>query len=199
MNSNCWANKIGAQLTMQAYADWPWEVTMPISNAPHIHTENMVVDTLNWTKIEGYILADSTYQYLAIGNHFSADSISISCYGEYFNYSAYYFVDCVCLAVDPEMCPACSVITSDDSSINTKETKVFPNPFTDHFAISFGSNQIDRKHIRIFSQDGRLVYEESFREDDIQLNNIGHISKGLYVLRIEFENGESQKFKLIKI
>lgn len=197
-SSNCWANKMGAQLAMQAYSDWPNDVTMPISNSPHVYTEEMVTDTVNWTKIEGYFIADSAYSYLAIGNHFSPDSIETGCYGEYSNYQAYYFVDCVCLAMDPQVCPECSTITTDDSRVNIKEIRIFPNPFTDQLAISFGSNQMDRKYIRLFDKSGRLIYEDSFIDDNIRLNKIGLISKGFYVLRVDFENGESQKFKLIK-
>lgn len=199
-NSNCWANKIGAQMTMQAYSDWPWEVTMPISNTPHVYTENMVLDTLNWTKIEGNFTADSAYQYIAIGNHFGIDSISTACYDEYLSYKAYYFVDCVCLAVEPEMCPECKTVTSsNDHLTDDNSVLVFPNPFKDYFNVTFKEDQGIRKFIRLFGPDGRLILQESTMDNYAIFNGIGHVSKGLYFLVVDFGNGESHKFKLIKI
>jgi len=199
-SSNCWANRFGAQLTMQAYADWPWEVTMPISNAPHIYTENMISDTLNWTKIEGFFTSDSAYQFLAIGNHWDLDSLSITCSDEYFSYQVYYFVDCVCLAENPENCPECETVTSlNDHLVNDVVVHVFPNPFKDNFSVNFSNDDGIRKTIRFFGSDGRLISQETTSDNYALFGDVGHIAKGLYFLVVDYENGESQKFKLIKI
>lgn len=199
-NSNCWANKIGAQLTMQAYSDWPLEVAMPISNAPHVYTDIMVTDTLNWTKIEGYFTADSAYNYLAIGNHFSLDSISTACYDEYPSYKAYYFVDCVCLSLDAELCPECDKVTSlkDDLTNNDIAVSVFPNPFKDYVNVRFKEGKGVHKFIRLFGSDGRLIAEESTIDNYALFDGIEHLPKGLYFLVVDFESGGSKNFKLIK-
>lgn len=197
--SNCWANKMGAQLSMRSYSDWPWEVTMPISNEPQVYTENLVADTVNWTKIEGYFTADSAYRYLAIGNHFTPDSIQVECADELYNYQAYYFVDCVCLALDAEMCSDCDRFSIANSANRASEAICYPNPFSEQLIIESSDNEVDLEQLRLISSDGRLILKSSaIRSDRLVINDLGYLQSGFYILEVEFKNGANQRIKLIK-
>lgn len=196
--SNCWANKIGAKMSTQAYSDWPLDVAFPITNEPHVHTDELVSDTINWTKIEGFFTADSAYNYLSIGNHFELDSLQIVCDEDYYHYQAYYFVDCICLTIDAETCPNCEKITSSlQSDVNQARIKIFPNPFNSQLQISFYGDQSE-KRITLFGIDGRKIDYFEVNESEYHIDSFGNLAKGLYILMVEFENGIVEQIRIIK-
>ena len=81
-------------------------------------------------------------------------------------------------------------------SIQENELFVYPNPFTDRLNISF-ENEIEQKQncfIKIYVADGNCIYQFPIAvqkgKNNMQLNNLNKITKGLYVVEVII-NGHS--------
>jgi hypothetical protein len=193
-NDNCWTDHIGARFTMTHYQDWPQVETMPITNAAHVLYEGPVSESENWVKVDGYFTADSAYTYLAIGNHFDLDSLTISCDQEYTNYEAYYFVDAVCVSVYPEDCQ--NFVGIEESSPNG-DVHIFPNPVSSVLEIESQSHLI--RSISIYEPSGRIVMLQEINGLSNYKLNVQDLNQGLYIIMVEFEDGNSETQRIIKI
>lgn len=86
-------NKIGAYLDNSSI-DTAIICTQPITNVkPQLHTTEVMVDTMNWKKIEGTFTANGTETFITIGNFFPKDSIAYYVPFGYLNNDAYYLID----------------------------------------------------------------------------------------------------------
>lgn len=72
--------------------------------------------------------------------------------------------------------------------------QVFPNPIEDYFEIIHNGNTKEIHNVSLFSLDGRNIFSKKKRNEI----NFEYISKGLYVLNIEFKNGRNIVKKVIK-
>jgi hypothetical protein len=82
--------------------------------------------------------------------------------------------------------------TTDDEF--SKLIHVFPNPIEDYFEIIQKSNPQEIHSFSLFSLDGRTIFFKK-KQDEIDLKNI---SKGVYLLKIEFKNDRNVVKKVIK-
>jgi hypothetical protein len=82
--------------------------------------------------------------------------------------------------------------TTDDEF--SKLIHVFPNPIEDYFEIIQKSNPQEIHSFSLFSLDGRTIFFKK-KQDEIDLKNI---SKGVYLLKIEFKNDRKVVKKVIK-
>jgi len=64
-----------------------------VVNYSHINATNLLSDTVNWTKIEGTYIADSTYEYFSIGNFYSDTNTQVGNFFSNIQNIAYYFID----------------------------------------------------------------------------------------------------------
>lgn len=193
-NDNCWTDHIGARFTMTDFQDWPQDETMPITNEAHVLYEGQVSGSENWVLVDGYFTADSAYTYLAIGNHFDLDSLTISCDQTYPNYEAYYFVDAVCVAVDPEECE--DFVGVEESRLK-KNVQVFPNPV--HSVLEIESKSHSIRNISIYETSGRIVRIQEINGRSNCKLNVQNLNQGLYIIMVEFEDGNSETQRIIKI
>ncbi|MCC6541652.1 MAG: hypothetical protein IT225_05485 [Flavobacteriales bacterium] len=79
--------------------------TFGLRNYAQVYSQEVILDTADWTLVEGSFVADSAYQFLVIGNHFSdamTDTVRI---GPGYPW-AYVLVDQVCVSASPE----CSLV-----------------------------------------------------------------------------------------
>ena len=67
---------------------------------------------------------------------------------------------------------------------------IYPNPVIDNFKIKINQEKIQL--VRIYSIDGKLVYESK-----TEINNIDELSKGIYIVKVKTEKNTYSK-KLIK-
>lgn len=98
-------NNVGMLFTMQAD---PWQQGMPefpLRNYAHVYSTDVISDTAGWTLVSGSFEADSAYQYVVIGNHFSNANTTVQVIGPGNPNKAYVFVDGFCLSTDPSGCP----------------------------------------------------------------------------------------------
>jgi hypothetical protein len=99
---NVASNKIGIKFLNQPFSD---DDTIAWSGS-QVYTNNIIVDSLNWTVISGHYIADSSYSYISIGNHFNnndTDTLRIAGDDQPYYY-AYYYLDDVCISQDSSKC-----------------------------------------------------------------------------------------------
>lgn len=191
-NNNCWSNNIGAKFTTTAYSDWPLEVAMPISNEADVLFNESVSTPDAWVKVEGWFQADSSYTHLAIGNMFDSELLDIECDEEYFNYSVYYFVDCVCVSSSSDYCNGLASTIQAKAAGNA--VGVYPNPSAEN--LHFQLNELQIIELQLYSSIGQMTSSE-FQAFDSQLN-IEHLSPGLYLLKLKLSDLSIQTIPFIK-
>ena len=101
-NLNYASNNIGARFSTVPLIN---AGSAPFDNYAHVNSINVITDTLNWTKISGYFIADSAYNRITIGNFFtdSATTTVLMDTTAAWPY-AYYYIDDVCVSTDSLTC-----------------------------------------------------------------------------------------------
>lgn len=76
---------------------------------------------------------------------------------------------------------------------------VYSNPFNTHFEIEFQNAFSDNVKVSIFDTSGKQVLEQNYviADSKISVTPI-NINSGIYFVKISFENGTSESFKIIK-
>ena len=186
---------LGALFTMNVH-EWVSGMPLyPLHNFAHVYSTSVVSDTANWTLISGSFVADSTYRYMVIGNHFdnthaSGDTI-VTPDSTAFLYRAYTYVDQVCVSPSPAGCPlALGLAERSDVGFG-----VFPNPATDMITV-LGV----RAGMRLVIVDalGQFVMQGVTGSDRVEVNTTGW-SRGCYMAQV-FADGRrrSSRFVLIE-
>lgn len=169
------SNKIGARF----YTYTPMGNILP-DNFAHIYTDSIVIDTVQWYKVSGSFIADSTYTHLIIGNFYDHTQTDTIIFGgpPFGGSSAYYYIDDVCVTTD-------SLYNENWTGIITKKLSdnfsIYPNPSSDFIHIKANAKL---QNIVIFNSIGQIIFskENIYKsEDTIDIRNI---EKGIYYLKI---------------
>jgi hypothetical protein len=180
-------NKIGLKLfTVNFDSSSP----PPLQNASTLFTDSIITDTLIWTKISGSFVADSTYQYLSIGNFFSdgvTDTIEI--FPFYTN--GYYYIDDVCLSTD-------SIYNENWTGINhpIKDSlviSIYPNPSKGFLMVE---SPIPIDNYSIYNIQGQLMNKVKVNTASSFEINLSNNLNGMYFLQIQTAKGISN-YKII--
>ena len=175
--NNMATNKIGVRFSTISYPNF-WTEPIPINDTAHVYTNTIITDTVNWVKISGTFIADSAYNYIAIGNFYTDSHTSIIQLDSIATL-AYYYIDDICVSTDSNYCNSISGITNIDFK---NPMKIFPNPLQSELNIE----GIGFTDIEIYDDIGKLVFEKKFIDaiyrTKIQLPNL---CKGLYVVKIK--------------
>ncbi|MBS1581185.1 MAG: hypothetical protein JST66_03195 [Bacteroidetes bacterium] len=102
------SNNLGILLSMDSLSgegDW-----LPWPNRAHIHTEQIITDSIEWTTIAGQFVADSAYRYLYVGNFFGDDQTEAIIMQPDADEVGYYYIDDVCLSATPTFCPVATSV-----------------------------------------------------------------------------------------
>jgi len=165
----------------------------PIGNFAHFNYETVVTDTMNWTRVSGSFIADSTYGYIAIGNFFTdanTDTTQILV-GNVTDPFSYYFIDDVCVSQDSL---SCYNFTSVQQFKNLENINIYPNPSNGKITISLEKEA--EVSIIIRNIIGKIIFQDKFYSSkifDLSLNS----PAGLYFLTLETD-GEVVSKKIIK-
>ena len=156
----------------------------------HLKVEEVAIDSVNWVLLYGEVVPEQSYQYLHIGNFFSDEETN----SELVSFSqstiqAYYFIDDVRVSADP------LVVTSLDQHDLKQDIKVYPNPVNDLLNV-FSAQQM--RKIQIYSVSGKIVEEIEINNENKIIVNLNHISTGLYIAVVQFENGDTKSLKINK-
>jgi len=201
--STCACNKVGVKFTNVNYGDTSfYPVTPLINNFAHLFSNTIIADTTGWTTIKGTFIADSSYQYILIGNFFDnshTDTTYIS--GTWCQ--SYYFVDDVCVSIDsltcvipdgPNVCDTGAYIFG--TNLIKESIAIYPNPTKDNIFIE--QYQLQSANIKIYNLFGQLLFEKNFIQNKIEID-LSYYPDGVYVIQL-MQSGYmfNKKITLIK-
>jgi len=162
-------------------------------NFAHINYSDILNDTTNWTKIEGWITADDAYNWVAIGNFFDDSQTQIEVLNDENRCFGIYYIENVCVAKTPQECDYLLSQLESSSSINV--INIFPNPVESQLQVQSSYQFINE--IKVFNAIGQLVFGSNQKENKVIIET-GQWSGGLYILEVKTEDGFIQPFKVLK-
>lgn len=188
-NCDCASSHLGALFTTQPYH----HLNNPIqsTNYAQIYDPSLLVDSTNWVKISGWFTADSAYSHLAIGNFFDLDSNEVAYYNgssETLLLKTYYYIDAICVAVDPAIC---GVVNVSEIIKKDRGIRLFPNPASTILNIQ---TDLPIVAISVMSLDGKQLYVQNTSNKQL---GISHLPDGLYVIEVKTDRELIRK-KFIK-
>lgn len=197
------SNNIGIKLSTVLHNEFN---PAPFDNMAQLNCNSIITDTSNWQRISGSFIADSSYDYLMIGNFFDDSHTDTLHYPPYINgdtcwnsYS-YYYVDDVCLSSDSLLCnggidllPCTEDITE---NVNESEINISPNPCIDYLTISLQDSSVSQ--IALYDMVGRLIYSNIILADNYKIDFTG-FSSGYYLLTVVKKNNNKTIKKIFKI
>lgn len=161
-------------------------------NFAHVDYGSILSDTEEWTKIEGWFVADDSYNWVAIGNFFDGANTEIEIQNKFGNCSAAYFIENIC--VSPEETD-CDYLQSNIEALKAPSIQVFPNPFYE--SISLISEGMNIRSVEIYNSWGRLYFTGALNEKILELNTADW-PNGPYLLAIKYESSSIQTIKILK-
>jgi hypothetical protein len=183
---NCATNNIGVLFTTISMY---YQINAPLNNFTHFNYNTVITDTSGWTTISGIFIADSSYQYVMIGNFYDyslTDSIyypnrPVSYWLDSSRCFAYYYID------DIEICDSslCNPLMIEDNEILKNTIYIYPNPTKNNITV----NNPERKNIKIkiYNLLGALLSEYELQNSaTIKLNNL-ILPQGIYIVNILYE------------
>ncbi len=180
-------DKIGLRFSTIPYS---FANPCPINNSAHYYCPTILNDSLNWVQLKGSYVADSAYQYVAIGNFFddvnmfSFDTLGMSNCN---NWQAYYFLDNVAVSSDSNIAYATGVNEYDEF----QWISLFPNPCAN--TLNIICNEIP-KQIEVYDMLGDLCLKSNFSfKSSIYLLDTSELNSGIYIVKISVQKKIIQK------
>jgi hypothetical protein len=188
---NCATDHIGVRFSTIPFS---FSSPAPTNNFAHIYTTNIITDTANWTTIQGSFIADSTYQYISIGNFFDDLTTNKTYFFPSSNYAAYYFVDDICVSTDSTYCATLIGISEDQTS---STIKTFPNPFSTITTIELNEPVYNSLLLSIYNSSGQIVRKTEEINDTTILIKREDLGPGIYFFTLT--DNEKTFFKTGKL
>jgi len=189
----CANNKIGARFSTQSFS----QSTPPSSNNfAHVWTDSVISDTLNWTNIFGTFTADSSYNYLIIGNFFTPSNINIIDFTPTINDYSYYFLDDVCVSTDSNYCYNYTHTEKIDNNKKHSSYTIYPNPTSSFIYIK--KNTLKPYNLTIHNEVGQKVYQKQNISENKHRVNVSRFPCSIFFIRISCEN-KKYYYKILKL
>lgn len=173
----CANNKIGALFSTVSYnlgADSCNLVQGLIpNNFAHVYSEQIITDTSNWTTISGSFIADSSYQYIIIGNHFDDTNTDTICFGISNPYT-HYLIDDIYVSTD-------SILGINENSIK-ESIAIYPTVTSDEIFIQSDIPLMVR--VRVFDVYGRLIIDTMISLKNQSEISLSEYNSGIYIINI---------------
>ena len=164
-SNNCYAcNMIGAKFLNANYYNY-YVSNVPQSNpiainSAQVYCNNIITDTTNWVQITGSFVADSAYQYIAVGNFFDSTYINIiQVSNGGLPLTAYYYIDDVCVSTDSVYANTWATSIKNFSNVNAVVlNQNQPNPFAEQTIITYSIPQTaNNAQILFYDTNGSLI------------------------------------------
>jgi hypothetical protein len=123
------SNNLGIRFSTTSFD--PFIHPIPINNIAHVKCDLILRDTTNWLTLQGSFVADSAYQYLAIGNFFDDEHTKAERHDP--SNAAYYFIDDVIVSTNKDEA------WSDTAFIlagYSEPWSIYPNPASSELTVS---------------------------------------------------------------
>jgi len=185
------SNNIGFRFFKNAYSQFN---PCPIENFSHINETTIISDTTNWIKISGSFIADSSYQYFAMGNFYDdlhTDTINIENFDSTVENGVYYFVDNVCVSTDSLECIG---INNIQNTYQATKIDIYPNPFDVKLILKNEFYEI--VELFIFDNLFRPILQEEYSSSDFI--NTSKFDAGIYYYQLKYKSGLIKSGKLLK-
>jgi hypothetical protein len=188
------ADKLGLKFSTLQYSE---NNPPQLNNSAHLYTESIYIDTAEWVKISGSFIADSTYNYLMIGNFFDevqTDTLIKS--GPFFGGSgSYYFIDDICVTTDSLYNATWAGLVSIKENSFSNQFSFYPNPTTDIFNIQNSSNT--PFDVSVYNSIGQLLYfNQNITANNLKLD-VSPFNNDLLFIKITSQNNQFM-YKLLK-
>ena len=148
-------------------------------NFAHLDHAELLTDTMNWTKIDGWFTADQAYNWLSIGNFFTDDNTESLILNDEDGCVGLYYIENICVATDPAFC---DYLLSNEARINASSISVYPNPTNNLISISSDLNPITS--IELYDLQGRIIQHKvisNLTKVELRLESY---KSGIYILRV---------------
>ncbi|MCB9188849.1 MAG: T9SS type A sorting domain-containing protein [Flavobacteriales bacterium] len=193
LSVNCAADKLGVKFTNGQPSFGVPSPTL-ISNSAHIYSSTLLTDSSGWSMVHGTFIADSTYNYIILGNFFDDSNTTTQIMDGNTYCNSYYFIDDVCVSTDSLTCV--NSVGINDTPFNQSGFNVYPNPATNQITIE--NLQLgDAYEIQIYNSLGQLLYSDSEVHTINKEIDINTFSNGLLLINIKSEN-RNFFYKLLK-
>ena len=192
------SDKIGLRLSTVAYNP---SSPSPIDNFAHLYSSVIINDSISWIRVSGSIIADSTYNYIILGNFFdnaNTDTLQYSC-GTCFNSTSYYLIDDVCVSTDSLLCnggiDTLPCITAINDFYDKYDIFIYPNPTT--YLINIALKKNEDIEIELYDAFGKIIFSRHIINNPILEINMSYFPSGLYFLKIISPNNKPPVIKKI--
>ncbi len=187
LSANLQSNKIGSDKLGMKFSTIPYSETVipTLNNFAHLFTDSIYTDTAQWVKISGSFIADSTYNYLMLGNFFDEANTDTLYFGgtNYFTFSSYYFLDDICVSTDSIFNDTWTGLIAHEQ--DKLHLNVYPNPAEELMNIE-ALTDIDE--VYLINTLGQIVYQMKYENTKKIQVDVSHFPKGIYTLRLNAKN-----------
>jgi len=187
----CASNHIGIRFFKDPEYHYETNPFVP-DNIVHIDHEEILANSDDWTLIEGWFTADTDYNWVAIGNFFDGENTQILIENPFGNCFAIYYIENVCVALNPSDCDY--LLAANTLKKSTNPVEIYPNPTSDVLNIRF--NQNENGYLKIYNIVGTTILDRSLQTGLTTLLT-DRFSRGLYFLEVRTNKNESITFKII--
>ena len=170
-------NKIGIKFSNTLYSEFN---PPPKTNYADFYTDSIITDSLSWKQLKGSFIADTSYQYLIIGNFFYHNSTDTMHFGPLGNL-AYYVIDDICVSTDSTLCYS----TTGIEEINLSSFSISVNPIDEFFVLNLSN--FKNSQLLIYQSSGKLVFNKKISNKNFFVNTSSY-SDGIYCLQILSNN-----------
>lgn len=170
IESNIWAGSTGPAFPVREYA--------------HLSSNEVLDDVENWIQVSGWFLADSAYNYLVLGNFFGnalTTTVDLAPDLPTNSTGAYYYVDKVCVALQPEHCDLANAVVP----LDVPRFQLHPIPASDQIYIR--SSEFLEAQWKVYDMTGRWIGTGDFKNEGTTIQ-VDQWPDGQYLLVIS--NGE---------
>jgi hypothetical protein len=169
------SNKTGIQFSTVPYSA---ASPAPINNFAHVSTDSIILDTINWIQIKGAFTADSSYDYIIVGNFFNDANTDTAQYEG--GVRAVYYIDDICVSTDSTECYFGGFNSLQATEVN-QNILLFPNPASGQITLI---NLPQNCNIEVYNISGQIIntlhsFSTSFYFD------ISDYSQGVYSILIK--------------
>lgn len=116
------------------------------------------------------------------------------------SYEYYWGGELICEVTKQVDLMPCGTLSVKDNALEMLTN--YPNPVKNDLTIKFPSGSTNKEYnLSLFTIEGKLVlnYKATPIEGQIQISNLSHLIKGMYILKIEdLSNRNHKNFKIIK-
>src|SRR3990172_6931813 len=156
-------DKIGVKLTTSPhnYLSNPIQV----NNTAQVYYDTLLTDTTNWKLIFGSFIADSSYQYIAIGNFFDDFNTDTFCIDNgSLTLDGYYYIDDVCISTDSFYAATWASIPQ----LSPPNFSISPNPSNGMFSLVVSGSEFGE--IEIHNTLGELIFSSQLQTTNYELD-----------------------------